>query len=108
MAKVENIVPITPVKFICHCSSKNSIFYIIVQLSSYSKVYTGGGCKEQRNQKKQDWKWILFQKPTNQKVKSWWDEGGREREKSREALSNRLVMKGDARGHHFFQLQKSH
>ena len=44
---------------------------------------------------------------TNQKVKSWW-EAEKEREKSREALSNRLVMKGDARGHHFFQLQKSH
>ena len=87
MAKVENIVPITPVKFICHCSSKNSIFYIIVQLSSYSKVYTGGGCKEQRNQKKQDRKWILFQLTKRLKA-----DGMREAEKERKVVRHCQIV----------------
>ena len=50
---------------------------------------------------------FYFKNPLTKRLKA---DGMREgeREKSREALSNRLVMKGDARGHHFFQLQKSH
>ena len=52
---------------------------------------------------------FYFKNPLTKRLKAdGRREAEKEREKSREALSNRLVMKGDARGHHFFQLQKSH